>query len=226
MNKPYRKSTVLSLKQIELLYKGLPLSTAGSIVVALSIVFIIGPRVDQQKAWEWFALLMVVSTYRWLTAYFYSGLTEGSNVSNKWGVHFKAGAYMASAIWGLVMWFLYPVDSPEYQVLIILSLSGVAGGALAVLSYDSRVIMLYQGILLVIIESRLIWENEQFALELAGLSLLYFSFLMKAGHEIGKNYKELITLRQDAEDHNLVLLSTTEKIARIGYWQWDMGKNV
>jgi diguanylate cyclase (GGDEF)-like protein len=45
---------------------------------------------------------------------------------------------------------------------------------------------------------------------------------MKGGYEIGKNYEELIRLRYDAEKHNMALLSTTEEIARIGYWQWDM----
>ncbi len=208
--------------QTELLFKGLSFSTAGSLVVALAIVLIIGPRTDQQLAWEWFGFLSLVSIYRWLSHYFYSGLILGSHVSNKWGYLFKSGAYMAAIAWGSTMWLLYPVHYPEYQVLMILALAGVAGGALAVLSYDSKIIIYYQAILLACTESRLLWENQPFTIELAVLSLFYFGFLMKGGHEIGRNYEELIKLRYDTEKHNLALLSTTEEIARIGYWQWDM----
>jgi len=31
-----------------------------------------------------------------------------------------------------------------------------------------------------------------------------------------------LELRRDSEQHNLTLLSTTEQVAHIGYWQWDM----
>ncbi len=206
----------------DLLFKGLSFSTAGSLVVALAIVFIIGPVTDQTRAWEWLAILTVISVYRWLTNYFYSGLITGSKVSSKWSLLFKIGAYAAALTWGSVMWLLYPVNHPEYQVLMILALAGVAGGALAVLSYDSRIIIYYQGILLAFIESRLLWESNAFSIELSILSFFYFIFLMKGGYEIGKNYEELVELRHDSEKHNLTLLSTTEEIARIGYWQWDM----
>ncbi len=195
---------------------------AGSMVVALAIVFIVGPVTSQTKAWEWFAALTLISIFRWLALYFYSGLIDGSRVSDKWGMIFKAGAYAAALTWGAVMWLLYPSNHPEYQVLMILALAGVAGGALAVLSYDSKLIVYYQGILLVCIESRLLWEYNTFSMELAILSFFYFIFLMKGGYAIGKNYEELIKLRHDAEKNNLTLLSTTEEIARIGYWQWDM----
>lgn len=208
--------------QTDLLFKGLSFSTAGSLVVAMAIVFIIGPVTDQTNAWIWLTFLTVISIYRWLTHYFYSGLITDSKVSNNWNLLFKAGAYAAALTWGSAMWLLYPVNHPEYQVLMILALSGVAGGALAVLSYDSRVIIYYQGILLAFIESRLLWEFNAFSIELSILSFFYFTFLMKGGYEIGKNYEELVKLRHDSEKHNLTLLSTTEEIARIGYWQWDM----
>lgn len=208
--------------QTDLLFKGLSFSTAGSLVVALAIVFIIGPLNDQQNAWEWLSVLTVISIYRWLTHYFYSGLTPDSKISENWGKLFKIGAYAAAFTWGSIMWLLYPVNYPEYQVLMILALAGVAGGALAVLSYDSKIIIYYQFILLAFIESRLLWENQTFSIELAVLSFFYFSFLMKGGYEIGKNYEELVKRRYEADKYNLALLSTTEEIARIGYWQWDM----
>ncbi|VAW60945.1 diguanylate cyclase/phosphodiesterase (GGDEF & EAL domains) with PAS/PAC sensor(s) [hydrothermal vent metagenome] len=216
------KPSPTRLMQTALLFKGLSYSTAGSLIVALSMVYIIGPYADQLQAWKWLSVLAVISLYRWITYYTYSHQTTDRLTDAKWGLNFKVGAYAAAVTWGSAMWLFYPDSNPEYQVLVILGLAGVSGGALAVLSYDSRIITYYQAIILVFIESRLLWENEPFAIELAVLSLFYFGFLMKGGHEIGQNYSELIKLRYDTEKHNLALLSTTEEIARIGYWQWDM----
>lgn len=216
------KTSSINLMQTDLLFKGLPYSTAGSLVVALAIVFIIGPLTDQRRAWEWLFVLTIISIYRWLTHYFYSAQKPDKLANRNWDKLFKSGAYAAAFTWGSAMWLLFPIDHPEYQVLMILSLAGVAGGALAVLSYDSKMIIYYQAILLAFIESRLLWEASAFPIELAILSLFYFSFLMKGGYEIGRNYEELIKFRYDADKYNITLLSTTEEIARIGYWQWDM----
>ncbi len=216
------KSSTIAIMQTELLYKGLSFSMLGSLVVALAMVLIVGPYADPNRSWEWLAILLTVSLYRWVVNRVYQGLSEEEQSHKKWNLHFKCGAYAAAVVWGSVVWLFYPVNHPEYQVLIILGLAGVAGGALAVLSYDSKIIIYYQVILLVFIESRLLWENQSFSMEIAVLSLFYFGFLMKGGLEIGNNYRELINFRFDADKHNLALLSTTEEMAHIGYWQWDM----
>ena len=222
MDSREQKPSPIRSMQTDLLFKGLSYSTVGTLLVALAIVNIIGPYSNRQLAWKWFSVLSAISIFRWLTHYFYSTRTTDNKFKRNWSLLFKIGAYAAAVIWGSTMWLLYPLNHPEYQVLLILGLAGVAGGALAVLAYDSKIIIYYQVILLVFIESRLLWENNLFSIELASLSFLYFAFLMKGGHEIGKNYKELIKLRYHTERHNLALLSTTEEIARIGYWQWDM----
>ncbi|VAW69132.1 diguanylate cyclase/phosphodiesterase (GGDEF & EAL domains) with PAS/PAC sensor(s) [hydrothermal vent metagenome] len=214
--------SVIELKQTELLFKGLSYSMLGSLIVAISMALIIAPYAEQNLSWQWFTALVIISIYRWLVYKTYSGLPTDKRNNKRWALHFKLGAYAAAAVWGSSVWLFYPLNHPEYQVLIVLGLAGVAGGALAVLSYDAKIIIYYQLILLAFIESRLLWEHQSFSIELAVLSLFYFGFLMKGGHEIGNNYGELVKLRSDAEKHNLALLSTTEEIARIGYWQWDM----
>ena len=208
--------------QTDLLFKGLSVTTIGTLIAALAMAYIMGPLTNQVNAWLWLFAMIAVSIFRWLTQYFYSGLIPGDHVSKSWKRLFEIGSYAAAVVWGSIMWFLYPVNYPEYQVLMILALAGVAGGAMSVISYDSKIITYYQIILLFFIESRLLWENQSFSIELAVLSLFYFSFLMKGGFEIGKKYEELIRFRYDADKHNLTLLSTTEEVARIGYWQWDM----
>jgi len=216
------RQTAIQLKQTDQLFSALKYSAAGTLVVALTIVFIIGPRSDQQTAWNWFLVLLAISLYRWLVASLYARRNAQDRSRHHWRLQYNAGAYLAGLTWAAAMWLFYPVGHPEYQVLMVLALAGVASGAIAVLSYDKSIITIFLCVIMIGIESQLLWEGGQFSYQLAVLILLYFSFLVKGGRDIGQNFHELITLRQDTEEHNLTLLSTTERVARIGYWTWDM----
>ena len=217
------KHQSISQKQTDQLYGRLKYSTYGSTIVALVLVFIVGFRTEQHLApLAWFAVIFAVSLYRWFTARTYNRLNDADKSIYDWRLRFNIGTYLAAITWALPMWLFYPVGYPEYQVLMILGLAGVAGGAIAILSYDKTVVTYFLLAILLGIDSRLIFEGGQLSYELAVLVLLYFLFLLKGGRDIANSFYELLELRKDTEDHNLTLLSTTERIARIGYWQWDM----
>ena len=217
-----RKQAILT-KQTDQLFDRLKYSTLGSAIVAFVMVIIIGPRTQQHLAiWSWFVAIFLVSFYRYFSARVYNQLDETEKQQYNWRFRFKIGAYMAAVTWALPMWLFYPVGFPEYQVLMILGLAGIAGGAIAILSYDRRTLTVFLGILLVGTVSRLLMIGDELSYQLATLVTLYFIFLMKGGSDIGNSYDELLSLREDAREHNLTLLSATERVARIGYWQWDM----
>lgn len=219
------KVSSIRFMKLKLLYKNLFISTIATFFVALTLVLFILPRTDALMVWIWFAALVGLNSYR-LSGLFFFNKQSGKNTSTEhWYKHFKFGAYAAAVLWGAPMWLFYPYNYPEYQVLLVLALAGVAGAALGVLSYDSKLVVRYQGIILVFIESRLLWNGDSFSLEMAVFSFLYFVFLMKSGVVIGRNYEELINLRYDNEKNNTALLSISEEIAQIGYWQWDMSSN-
>lgn len=208
-------------KQTDQLYSRLKYSAWGTIVVAALMVFIVGPNSNQKLSWIWLFILFAVSFYRWLSAFFYIRLDDSEKSLRNWRSHFNLGAYLAAITWILPMWLFYP-GQIEYQVLMIIFLTGVAGGSIAILSFDKRLITIFLCILLVGIDGRLLLSGDVFSYELAAVIFIYFIFLIKGGRDIGDSYYELLILRQDSEEHNLTLLSTTERIARIGYWQWDM----
>lgn len=216
------KQTAIHNKQTEQLYSRLKYSALGTMFVGLAMVFIIAPKTnDQNSAYAWFIALLLVSFYRWISAFSYIQLNDSERSEFNWRFHFNGGAYLSAIAWVLPMWLFYPVNFPEYQVLVILGLAGIAGGAISILSYDKTLITAFLGILLLGIESRLILLGGELSYQLALLVFLYFAFLIKGGRDIGDSYQELLELRNNTEEHNLTLLSTTEHMARIGYWQWD-----
>ena len=219
----HSRNQAILTKQTDQLFDRLKYSTLGSAIVALVMVLVIGPRTEQHLAiWSWFVAIFLVSFYRYFSARVYTQLNDDEKQLHNWRFRFHIGAYMAAITWALPMWLFYPVGFPEYQVLMILALAGIAGGAIAILSYDKKVLSVFLGVLLMGTVSRLLLMGDEFSYQLAILVSFYFLFLMKGGIDIGNSYDELLALREDAREHNLTLLSATERVARIGYWQWDM----
>jgi len=221
----YARDMEILSKQTGQLYSSFRYSAVGTLVVAIVMTFIYGNLSDTKVIWGWFGIVIAIVIYRSICAIFYFRSSETNRALYKWRLHYIIGAYLAAFTWASSIWLFYPVGHLEYQALMILNLAGIAGGAIASQSYDKSIITGFQGVLFLGIMSRLLWEGGQFSYELAILIFLFFLFLIKGGWDIGKSYFELLVLRRDSEQHNLTLLSTTEQVAHIGYWQWDMQSN-
>lgn len=217
------RQATIEIKQADQLFSQLKYSAAGSAIVAVAMVLIIGPKASQYSTvWLWFGLIFFVSLFRWISAAIYRQLNDAEKSSKNWKSRFTIGAYMTAIIWALPVWMFYPLGHPEYQVLMILGMAGIAGGAIATLSYDKHIITAFLTIVLLGIDSRLILSGDELSLQLAILVFLYFIFLIRGGRDVADSYYELLKLREDTEEYNLTLLSATERAARIGYWRWDM----
>ncbi len=221
-NKTVSRQDAILEKQTALLYKGVRFSCATSITTAFGVVYAIGSWSSQISAWLWFSIISITYIARWHDSHHYYAADNTKTHIKHWNKRYKLGAYTASAAWASGIWFLYPSNQPAYQAVLVLIMSGVVGAALATQPYDKKVIAVFQGFIFVGVESRLLWEGDLFSLELASLCLLLFSFVLGGGWEIAKNYYDLLSLRQDSEDTNLEIIKTTEEMAQIGYWKWDM----
>lgn len=209
--------------QNELLYKGIRFSVIGSLVAAVVAKLFFGPLAGSQTAvWIWFSALWLVYLLRAADCYLFLRAPDSHEHSSYWTRRFKIGALSSSVSWALSMWLIFPIDDPTHQVLLVLTLGGVAAGALASLPYDRTLSNVFQLIIIASVFLRLMVEGSAFSIELAVFSLFVFGFLLGCGKEVGKNYIDLLRLRQDSQETNLTLIRTTEQMARLGYWQWDL----
>ena len=207
--------------QNELLYGAVKYSAFGSITAAFVLLSMFQEFSDGFAIWVWGALLCSVYGLRWIDSILFRRDAMADSRVNYWQRRFTFGAIVSSIAWASTMWLIYP-PNPGHQVMLVLMLVGVAGGALASLSYDKSTALWFQGIIVVSVEARLLTAGDTFSLEIAFFNLFIFGFLLSCGKEVSANYQQLLRLRQDSQDQNLSLIRTTEQIARMGYWQWDM----
>ncbi len=204
-----------------LLYAGVKFSAAGSFAASLVIVNTFGPLTNPDWARAWFVIITAAYLCRLIdNRLFHVALTPVEDAET-WARRFNIGALVSSAAWASTMWILFPHDDVPHQLLLILTLGGVAGGALASLPYDRGLNLVFQLIIMLSVEVRLLTLGDPFSLEVALFSLFVFGFLLSCGKEVGKNYFELLRLKQDIQDQSRSVMQTTERMAHIGYWEWD-----
>ena len=206
-----------------LLYQGVKFSVVGSLLAAGVGVYVFGPLASSTiGGWIWFCSLYAVYLFRAFDCYTFSKAESPQNRVEHWSRRFRIGAMLSAAAWTSALWLIYPEGDQAHQVLLVLTLSAVAGGALASLPYDTRISNQFQMMIFAAVLLRLLMDGSQFALELALFSSFVFGFLLSCGKEVGKNYFDLLRLRQDSQENNLELIRTTEQMAKFGYWQWDL----
>ncbi len=213
--------TPIQLRQTTQLYSRLLYSAVGTLFTALVIAWVLADRTQRMQAWGWFALMVLVSAYRWAIAFAFHRLPEARRNDIRWFRRFRWAAWVVAVVWVLPMWLLYPSE-PAYQVMMVTALVGIVGGSIAILSYDRTTLTVFLIILMLGVIGRLLVQGDALSLQLAALLLVFFLLMIKGGRDIGHSFIELLELRQSAEEHNLTLLSITEEVARIGYWQWDL----
>ncbi len=198
--------------QGRLLFQGLPYSMLGTLVAGSTMLLVLMGRVEYPLyGWIWLGLLSFVSLGRLVSARIYWRASPRQRRSIRWLWVYGAGTLAAAMVWGSAMWLIYPVAYPEYQVLLVLGLAGIAGGAMAVLSYQPAILFLFELLLFAAMETRLLWEGDALSLEIALLVLLYFAFMLKGGKEIGKNFLNTIQLRFSAEKRQRELQQAKEQ---------------
>ncbi|MFK7856260.1 MAG: putative bifunctional diguanylate cyclase/phosphodiesterase, partial [Granulosicoccus sp.] len=220
-DKTQNRQYAIRHNQNVLLYSGVKFSAAGSFAASLVIVYTYSPLTDSDWTHAWFLFITSAYLARLIDWYLFLRAPSPEANADHWKLRFNVGALVSSAAWASSMWVVFPTEDIPHQLLLILTLGGVAGGALASLPYDRTLNLAFQLIIMLSVEIRLLTIGDPFSIEVALFSLFVFGFLLSCGKQVGINYFELLRLKQDVQDQSRSVMQTTERMAHIGYWQWD-----
>lgn len=219
------RKQIIDNRKTEQLFNRLRVSAVATVIVAFTIVAVIRPYADETMTTTWLVLIMLVSIWRFWVALRYQQASKQERELPGWSTRFRTGVYLAAAGWGLAVWMCYPHGHVQYEVLLLLGIASVAGTAIAVLSFDKTLMTVFVSTILFSLEARLLTSDGELALEMSLFNLWFYIFLLKGGSDISDSYHEMLSLRQDAEEHNTALLTAAEQVARIGYWKWNPDLN-
>ena len=190
-------------EQVQLLYKGLPLSLISSLIIALLLSVSHLPVIGQAEIIIWNLILGATLIARLALWQFWLNAMQ-IYASPLWLVLFRIGAFASGLAWGSAALLIYANDS-IYQALLSFSLAGVVSGSLTSLSAD-RLSALGFGLLAISpLTIRIVIGDSPTAFAMSAMTVLFMIFVISSS---GRTAKEL---RRQIQ-HNKVLLKLSEEL--------------
>ncbi|MCB1784642.1 MAG: EAL domain-containing protein [Gammaproteobacteria bacterium] len=193
-------------ERVRMLYSAIPLSQGIAFAVAV-ILFAFQESQGQHNAHGWFALISGVLALRGFSAVHYFG--KGSVVlsDRAWLTAFRLGAIAAGACWGGAALLFIPDHDVTLQVFTILTLAGVAAGAISSMAADHGAYRFFVLLIMGPVSAVALMQGQQPQITFGLLSLLLLIFLDRSSHSYAKSLTHLLTLRFE----NATLITDLER---------------
>ena len=127
-----------------LLYSGVKFSAIGSLAASVVLVSTFHSIVNETMAYLWMAMVSSIYLIRVFDSYLFSRDSSAETRTHHWSSRFYWQALLSAAAWASSIWLMFPEGHPAYQVLLVLTIGAVAGGALASLPYDNKLSLVFQ----------------------------------------------------------------------------------
>jgi signal transduction histidine kinase len=106
-----------------------PIAVISTVLNAFVLVLVLWQSISHTSLIVWFSITFCLAVQRSLFLYKYRGASLRPYQASQVSTRFVAGLGLSGIAWGFVAIFLFPVDSPTHQTLIVFVLCGMVAGA-------------------------------------------------------------------------------------------------
>ena len=127
-----RRKSVSRNARAELLRQVLelaPIAVVATILNACILVLVLWPVVSHTSLIIWFSITLCLSVQRSMFLYRHRRASIQPDEAGKVAKRLVIGLSLSGILWGTLAIFLFPVDSPTLQILIVFVLCGMVAGA-------------------------------------------------------------------------------------------------
>ena len=106
-----------------------PIAVFATLLNAFILVLVLWQSISHTSLIIWFSITFCLAVQRYLFLYKYREASLQPDQAAQVAKKFVAGLGLSGIAWGFVAIFLFPVDSPTHQILIVFVLCGMVAGA-------------------------------------------------------------------------------------------------
>jgi PAS domain S-box-containing protein len=196
---------LIRLEEIKLLYGGTPFSFTAATVITLIIYSVLtGHVASETNLTIWFIIMLSVMIIRSFDSYLFSKQDEVQQKQFLWRIRYFIGTGAAGFCWGLLPWLGYS-ENVDYFSFIIVCQVGVIAGSLSTLSYRWEALALFLLPSSLLLEARLLYQNQVFFDATSIVLAVFIFFSLSAGKRIFNNTQQNIRLRLEADSRERTL---------------------
>ncbi|MCB1801711.1 MAG: EAL domain-containing protein [Gammaproteobacteria bacterium] len=230
-----RHSAAVLDDRIRLLFGGSLGSILVSIAVAALYLRALTQHSDSRLPLLWFSGIVLLLIGRGLLSSLFHRHPQICREPETWLRWFRNGASLTAGMWGIAGVLFFPTDNVLLQAMTILVLSGVAAGALSVLTADFATYRNFVLLTLAPVVTHAFSMDGEMPTLIGMLGLLLITFLLKSGKQNSDAIIESLTLRhhnallaedlakekEDALGEAATMMSTVLSSAPIALWAID-----
>ncbi len=241
-----RESDKLFVEQIRLVYSGVLYATLATLSAAALLIFGQGGSDHEPALNGWMAYMAIVlSTWLALTWRFRTAGTAQIHRPAGWNLLYLVTVAAIGAGWGMAGVLFLPTESVSQQFLTAFLLAAIAAGSTTVLaaSYRACVIFIVLSLCPITLYAAVLGgESGTIISVLCGVLLVFGLILSRRQHvllirslQLAHSNASLVTdlteAKERAERLNAELgqkeytLAQAQRIASVGSWEWDIGKD-
>jgi len=169
-------NTYIQEELLSLAYKNLLSSSFAIIINSIILVYLLWDHVPNRDLSIWLTLISFVTLYRFIASYSYK-VAKDKYPTERWNQIFLLGIVLSSILWGSASLLLFP-NTIEYQVILIIIISGMGAGATSSLASHMKAIRIFLFFILTPLIIRLFWEESYIYNTLAILSIIFLLLLL------------------------------------------------
>jgi diguanylate cyclase (GGDEF)-like protein/PAS domain S-box-containing protein len=193
--------TAIKAEQIRHMFVTSNITQITSVVLALTLAFMLRKVDDPEMLLGWLALIILIALGRTALAVgFQRAVVADDKAANFWLNSFRLGVFLSGIVWGAASLLLFPTYHLQYQVFIIAVLCGLSAGGLVSYSVDLPSGILYITAVLAPLIIRLFFEPHDLSASMGAAMLLYLWFMLMSLKHMNRSVAENITLRIEAAE--------------------------
>ena len=203
---------VLLLQQVKLLYAGLPVSQAVTLLNGVVLAAVQSVVIEPPCVIAWLAALMVVAVARIVLGNLFRRACPSSDEIFRWRAYFLAGAVASGMVWGSTAFVLYPESSLAHQVFIAFVLGGMVVGAMVQLMSVFPAFVLFALCTLLPTIVRYFLAGDYIHYAMAWMSVLFLLAMLVMGKRIHCIITASLQLRFENRELIAHLTSSKERV--------------
>lgn len=188
--------------------KQTPIGLAATLINALILVFILWGPVSPRALLTWLAAMVIVALLRLMSVIKYRNTLLSPQVAERVGTLNIITIGISGTLWGAAGVFLFPVDSPQHQTLVVFVLCGMVAGAAGAFSSIFPAFVAFSLTALAPLCIRFLTLGSDVYAAMSAMTCLYLLLTLLIARQISITGRELVELKEHFAD--MLMAQTVE----------------
>ena len=194
------QESAIRQQQVEIVFTQAPAALGAALIVALVLSVSLWNVADQSFLLAWFGVQLLLTAVRMWHVYCYRQAGPEARNDPQWEKLFLLGTLFSGIAWGCIGLIYSPAWGAEYQVLVVISLTGLQAGAVSSYSAITGIYIAFMAPSILIFAQSLLVHNVWGQQVLGLLFLLGGGALLTISRNTCKNTIRSLQLRHEHQE--------------------------